>query len=107
MWAPMRSANGPMCVTCGMYSVQRQLSVVGNAVELRHEQIFKGGGLSRDIGIMLPHGLMRICACYSFPTALPIHAWIPGQSLIPGECWSILPRLGSCRTRSRESTGEG
>ncbi|CAP99201.1 hypothetical protein PCH_Pc22g19130 [Penicillium rubens Wisconsin 54-1255] len=58
-----------------------------NAVELRHEQIFKGGGLSRDIGIMLPHGLMRICACYSFPTALPTHAWIPGQSLIPGECW--------------------
>jgi hypothetical protein len=37
----------------GMYSVQRQLSVVGNAVELRHEQIFKRGGLSRDIGITL------------------------------------------------------
>jgi hypothetical protein len=89
---------------CHLWNVQRTTIVRCRQRCRTDEQIFKGGYLSRDVGIMLPHGLMRICACHSFPTALPTHAWIPGQSLIPGECWSILPRLGSCRTRSREST---
>lgn len=82
-------------IVCHLRNVRtRRKLCVGNAIELCNEQIWIEYPvvLARDVRTMLPHGLMRIRACQwlstscAFPTALPTHAWIPGQSRIPGEC---------------------